>query len=180
MYMSADKSLARPGRKQANVFVRMTWISFGALSCRIRYFMTARVSILFKSRASLTYFRACFHPGRVKDISAPQYIISYRVRGSDIRCVRGYKKERSDGGRVVRPPRGKMSKGPKYKHFKFKKNSALNIKLLSQRGRGVGVNSIKCDALTFSSFNLGPFLLVKRIVSCQRLDSLFRMHGEIL
>ena len=33
-YMGADKSLARPGRKQANVSVRMTWISFGALLCR--------------------------------------------------------------------------------------------------------------------------------------------------
>jgi len=30
-YRGADKSLARPGRKQTNVFVRMTWISFGAL-----------------------------------------------------------------------------------------------------------------------------------------------------
>jgi hypothetical protein len=30
----ADKSLARPRRKQANVSVRMTWISFGALPCR--------------------------------------------------------------------------------------------------------------------------------------------------
>jgi len=30
----ADKSLARQGRKQANVSVRRAWISFGALSCR--------------------------------------------------------------------------------------------------------------------------------------------------
>ena len=29
----ADKSLARPGRKQSNVSVRMTWISFGARPC---------------------------------------------------------------------------------------------------------------------------------------------------
>jgi len=34
VYRSADKSLARPGRKQANVSVRMVWISFGALPCR--------------------------------------------------------------------------------------------------------------------------------------------------
>jgi len=33
-YKGADKSLARPGRKQANVSVRMAWISFGALPCR--------------------------------------------------------------------------------------------------------------------------------------------------
>jgi len=30
----ADKSLARPGRKQSNVSVRIAWISFGALPCR--------------------------------------------------------------------------------------------------------------------------------------------------
>jgi len=30
----ADKSLAWPGRKQANFSVRMMWISFGSLSCR--------------------------------------------------------------------------------------------------------------------------------------------------
>jgi len=34
MYRGADKSLARLGRKQANVSVRMAWISFGALPCR--------------------------------------------------------------------------------------------------------------------------------------------------
>ena len=34
MYMGAEKSLARPGRKQANVSVKMPWISFGALPCR--------------------------------------------------------------------------------------------------------------------------------------------------
>jgi len=33
--------------------------------------MTARFSILLKSRASLTCFRACFAPGRAKDLSAP-------------------------------------------------------------------------------------------------------------
>ena len=33
-YRGADKSLPRLGRKQANVPVRMAWISFGALPCR--------------------------------------------------------------------------------------------------------------------------------------------------
>ena len=33
--------------------------------------MTARVSMSLKSRASLTRFRACFLPGRAKDLSAP-------------------------------------------------------------------------------------------------------------
>jgi len=31
--------------------------------------MTARFSMLLKSRASLTFFRACFLPGRAKDLS---------------------------------------------------------------------------------------------------------------
>ena len=74
-YRGADKSLARPGRKQANISVRMAWISFGALPCRKRNLMTARVSILLKSRASLTCFRACFLPGRAKDLSAPRYSV---------------------------------------------------------------------------------------------------------
>jgi hypothetical protein len=32
-HRGADKSLARPGKKQTNFSVRMAWISFGALSC---------------------------------------------------------------------------------------------------------------------------------------------------
>jgi len=35
-HKGADKSLGRTGRKQANVSVRMAWISFGALPCRKR------------------------------------------------------------------------------------------------------------------------------------------------
>ena len=68
--LDADKSLARPGRKQANVSVRMARISFGALPCRKRNLMTARVLVLLKSRASLTCFGTCFLPGRAKDLSA--------------------------------------------------------------------------------------------------------------
>jgi len=34
LYRVADKSLARPGRKQTDVSVRRAWISFGALPCR--------------------------------------------------------------------------------------------------------------------------------------------------
>jgi len=69
---SADKSLARPGRKQTNVSVRMACISFGALPCRGgKNLMTARVSMLLKSRSSLACFRACFLPGRAKNLLAP-------------------------------------------------------------------------------------------------------------
>ena len=70
------KSLARPGRKQANVSVTMAWISFGSLPCRGKEnLITARVSMLLKSRASLIMLRACFLPGRTKDLSAPRYVI---------------------------------------------------------------------------------------------------------
>ena len=73
-YRGADKSLASPGMEQANVSVWMARISFGALPCRgKKNLMTARVSMLLKSRASVTCFRACFLPGRAKDLSAPRY-----------------------------------------------------------------------------------------------------------
>jgi len=74
LYRGAGKFLARPGRKHANVSVKMAWNSFGALPCRKRNLMTACVSILLKSRAPLTCLRACFLPGRAKDLSAPRYI----------------------------------------------------------------------------------------------------------
>ena len=38
--------------------------------------MIARVSMLLKSRASLTCFRGCFLPGRPKDLSARRYLHS--------------------------------------------------------------------------------------------------------
>jgi len=79
LYRGADKSLARPGRKQANVSFRMARIYFCALLCRERNLMTARVSILLKSRACLTCFRACFLPGRAKDLTAPRYQALYAL-----------------------------------------------------------------------------------------------------
>jgi len=53
------------------------WRKFPSAPCLAggkKYLMTARVSMLLKSRASLTRFRACFLPGRAKDLSAPRYI----------------------------------------------------------------------------------------------------------
>ena len=49
------------------------WREFpSALGLQEKYIlMTARVSMLLKSRTSLTFFRACFVPGRAKDLSAP-------------------------------------------------------------------------------------------------------------
>ena len=45
--------------------------------------MTARVSMLLKSRASLTCFRACFLPDRDKELSAPPYITSQTTHWLD-------------------------------------------------------------------------------------------------
>jgi len=82
---NAGKSLARQGRKQANISVRMAWISFGVLPCRGRKnLMTARVSILLKSRASLhasqlvsflVGLRTYQHPGICKDTFKTQHNI---------------------------------------------------------------------------------------------------------
>jgi len=51
------------------------WREFPSAPCLAgkKNFMTARVSMLLKSRATLTCFRASFLPGRAKDLSAPQY-----------------------------------------------------------------------------------------------------------
>ena len=42
--------------------------------------MTVRVSMLLKSRTSLTFFEACFLPIWAKDLSAPQYTILRRFK----------------------------------------------------------------------------------------------------
>ena len=71
-YRDAGKSLTRPRRKQANVCQNgVNFLRLLALQEK-KNLLTARVSMLLKSRASLTCFRACFLPGRVKDLSAPR------------------------------------------------------------------------------------------------------------
>jgi len=49
-YRGADKSLVRPERKQANVSVRMAWISFGALSCTKNLDNSSRLDVVEISR----------------------------------------------------------------------------------------------------------------------------------
>ena len=54
------------------------WREFPLAPClaeKKKNLMTARVSMLLKSRASLTCFRACFLPGRAKDLSVPRYLL---------------------------------------------------------------------------------------------------------
>ena len=45
-YRGADKSLGRPGRRQANVSVRMAWISFVALPCRKKNDDSSRLDVV--------------------------------------------------------------------------------------------------------------------------------------
>ena len=51
------------------------WREFPSAPCLAegKNVMTARVSKFLKSRASLACFRACFLPGRAKDLSATRY-----------------------------------------------------------------------------------------------------------
>ena len=56
LYRGDDNSLDRPEGKQANASFSMAWISLGALPYKKKTAMTARVSMLLKSRSSL----ACF------------------------------------------------------------------------------------------------------------------------
>jgi len=69
-YRGADKSLAGPGRGNKLMFL-FKLRKFPSAPCLAGKtdLMTARVSMLLKSRASLTCSRACFLPGRA--ISTP-------------------------------------------------------------------------------------------------------------
>jgi len=57
------------------------WREFPSAPClagKKKTLMIARVSMLLKSRASLTCFRACFLPGRANDLSAPVSMVMIR------------------------------------------------------------------------------------------------------
>jgi len=49
--------------------------------------MTARVSMLMKSRPPLTCFRPCFLPGQAKDLSASQYKKKVNFMGSHLHSL---------------------------------------------------------------------------------------------
>ena len=72
VYRGADKSVARPGRKQARKHVRDAR-DFNNLETR------AVIEVFFSCKAPknihaiLTETLACFLPGLAKDLSAPQY-----------------------------------------------------------------------------------------------------------
>jgi len=75
-YQSADKSLARPGRKQARKHVRNAR-DFNNIETRavIKFFFFLQGEAPKEIQAILTETLACFLPDRAKDLSAPLYII---------------------------------------------------------------------------------------------------------
>ena len=77
LYRGADKSLARPGIKQARKHVRDAR-DFNNIETRavIKFFCFLQGNAPKEIHAILTETLACFLPGRAKDLSAPQYIIS--------------------------------------------------------------------------------------------------------
>ena len=67
------------------------WREFPSARClagKKKNSMTARVSMLLKSRASLTFFRVCFLHGRAKDLSTPRYTGLVEKLTKTIRAMR--------------------------------------------------------------------------------------------
>ena len=70
MYRSADKSLARPGRKQARKHARDVR-DFNNIETRaVIKFLFLQGKVPKEIHAILTETLACFRPGRSKDLSA--------------------------------------------------------------------------------------------------------------
>jgi len=68
------------------------------LSLQEKKRMTARVSMLLKSRTSLTCFRACFLLGRAKDLPAPRYsyvdLLCCLIQSPEWVCIYTYRKRK--------------------------------------------------------------------------------------
>jgi len=75
LYRNADKSLARPGRKQSRKHVSDA-PDFNKIETRAvikLFFLQGKAPK--EIRAILTETLVCFLPGRGKDLSAPQYVV---------------------------------------------------------------------------------------------------------
>ena len=71
--------------------------------------MTARVSMLLKSSASLTCFRACVLPVLTKDLSAPRYTGLDRLGGlQEIEASRIFIQSAHEGGRLSALSTGRL------------------------------------------------------------------------
>ena len=72
--MGADKSLARPGRKQARKHVRDARLVNNIETRAVINFFFLQAKAPKEIHAGLTETLACFLPGRAKDLPAPLYI----------------------------------------------------------------------------------------------------------
>ena len=75
-YRGADKSIARPGRKQARKHVRDAR-DFNNINRRavIKFFFSQQGKALKNIHAILTETLACFLPVQAKDLSTPLYFL---------------------------------------------------------------------------------------------------------
>ena len=74
-YRGADKSLARPGRKQARKHVRDARDFNNETRAVINFFLQGKAPK--EIHAILRETLPCFLPGRAKDLSAPLYYITH-------------------------------------------------------------------------------------------------------
>ena len=75
-YRGADKSLTQPGRKHANISVRMAWISFGALPCKKKKELDDSSRLHVVEIARVPDMLPSLFPDRAKDLSSTQYFLS--------------------------------------------------------------------------------------------------------
>ena len=75
LYRCADKSLARPGRKQARKYVRDVHDFNIETRAGIKFFFLLQGKLPKEIHALLTETLSCFLPGRVKDLSVSIDII---------------------------------------------------------------------------------------------------------
>ena len=108
LHRATDKSLARPWRKQANVSVRMAWISFGALTCRKKKTWWQLASRCCWNCARLWHDSDL--PGRAKDLSAPGTITF------------AFKENRETGAQYKVSPRSSVRRECCHQTIKKKKN----------------------------------------------------------
>ena len=76
LYQSADKSLARPGRKQARKHVSNAHDFNNTEMRAVIKFLFLQGKAPMEIHAILIETLACFLPGRAKDLSAPLYNIT--------------------------------------------------------------------------------------------------------
>jgi len=96
LYRGADKSLARPGRKQARKHVRDARDFYNIETRAVIKFFFLRGKAPKEIHAILTEILACFLPGQAKDLSAPLYRMITHVKMKAGDCGRNGRKNSVD------------------------------------------------------------------------------------